>query len=893
MTFWRIMNSLRTLWLRFKMLLQKQPVDRETDAEMRLHVEMQTQQNIADGMNAKDARRAAFREFGSIESLKETCREQRGLRGAETLVGDICFALRMLRKNPGFTIVAVLTLALGIGANTAIFSIINGVLLRPLPYRDPDRLVTVCERNLRRGYPQITVTPANLQAWREQNSVFSELGGEIYESFNLTGFEKPLHVNAARTTPNFFSVFGITPLLGRTFVADDQTNGVERVAVLNYGLWRRCFAGDRQIIGRIITLSGVNYIVVGVMPESFKIFSSPMFGLPTGEVDPEIWVPYEGPMNVATYHFFACFARLKPGVTLSQAQSEMDAIAEGLNQGSPRGPGWGATVQFLQDHIVGSSRPACLLLMAAVGFLLLIACANVANLSLARSLARGREFAIRSALGAARSRLVRQLLVESVILAIIGGCAGVLLARWSLAGLVVFLPAKIPRLNEVRLDGSVLCFSLVVSVLTGLLFGLAPAFTTSTHDLTRRLKDAAIGCSEGRRTNGARGFLVVTQVALAMVLLAGAALMIDSFARLIRVNPGFEPERLISFDVSTTEAAYSLDAKRKRLVKELRARVATLPGVQSAAIVYGLPFGIMLNATCGAAIEGKLSSDSPEKGSVAWRVVSPDYFQTMRVPVKAGRAFSDQLDTPGSSPVVIINEAFAKKYYRDQNPMGRRIQVFTVSTNWNEIVGIVKDMKLTALDKSTGPEIYQPDTQQAPWMFSLVVRSALPLGEVEKMVRAQAAGIDKDLPLFNVRTMGDAINTSVSPHRLTMILVGFFAALALVLTAVGIYGVVSYSVGRRTWEIGIRIALGASRRSVLALILQQGLGLAIFGIAVGMASGLALTRLIASQLFGVSPTDPVIFGAVDTFLMLVMLAACYLPARRATKIDPMVSLRYE
>jgi putative ABC transport system permease protein len=888
------MNSARSLWLRFKTLFQKQRLDQETDAEMRLHVEMQTQQNIADGMNAEDARCAAFREFGSIESLKETCHEQRGFRGAETLVGDIRFALRMLRKNPGFTIVAVLTLGLGIGANTTIFSIINGVLLRPLPYRDPDRLVTVFERNLRRGYPQITVTPANLQAWREQNSVFTELGGEIYESFNLTGLEKPQHVNAARTTPNFFSVFGVTPFLGRTFVADDKTNGAERVAVLNYGLWRRRFAGDSQIIGRTITLSGVNYTVVGVMPPSFKIFPAPVFGLPTGEVDPEIWVPYEGPMNVATYHFFACFARLKPAVTLPQAQSEMDTIAERLNQGSPRGPGWGASVQFLQEHIVGSSRPECLLLMTAVGFLLLIACANVANLSLARSLARDREFAIRSALGAVRSRLFRQMLVEGVVLAIIGGCAGILVARWSLAGLVVFLPAKIPRLNEVRLDGSVLCFSLLVSVLSGVLFGLAPAFTTSTTpDLTRRLKDAATGFSEGKRPNRARGFLVVGEVAMAMVLLAGAGLMITSFARLTRVNPGFEPARLISFDASPPESAYSEEGKRMRLVKLVRARVAALPGVQSAAIVYGLPFGIMLNAMCGAAIEGKLSSDSPEKGSVAWRVVSSDYFQTMRVPVMAGRAFSDRLDTPGSSPVVIIIEAFAKKYYRDQNPIGRRIQVFTISTNWNEIVGIVKDVKLTGLDKATGPEIYQPDTQQAPWMFSLVVRSALPLREVEKMVRAEAAGIDKDLPLFNVRTMDDAINASVSPHRLAMILVGLFAALALVLTAVGLYGVVSYSVGQQTREIGIRIALGASRRSVLALVLQQGLVLAILGVAVGMASGLALTRLIAAQLFGVSPTDPIIFGAVATFLMLVLLSACYLPARRATKVDPMVSLRYE
>jgi putative ABC transport system permease protein len=425
------------------------------------------------------------------------------------------------------------------------------------------------------------------------------------------------------------------------------------------------------------------------------------------------------------------------------------------------------------------------------------------------------------------------------------------------------------------------------------MFGLAPAFVTSRRDLKRWLKEASLGYNEGKRPNQARRLLVVAEVAVAMVLLAGAGLMINSFARLTRVNPGFEPARLISFDVSPPETAYSEDAKRMRLVKELRARLETLPGVQSAAIIYGLPFGTMLNAMCGAAIEGRSSSDSAERGSVAWRVVSPGYFETMRVPILAGRAFSDELDTLNSSSVVIINETFAKKYYRDQNPLGRRIQVFTVSTNWNEVVGVVKNVKLTGLDQITGPEIYQPDTQQAPWMFSLVVRSALPRREIEKMVRAEAAVVDKDLPLFNVRTMDQAIGASVSPHRLTMILVGIFAALALVLTAVGIYGVVSYSVGQRTREIGIRIALGASRRSVLTLVLQQGLVLATLGIGIGMLSGLALTRLIASQLFAVSPTDPVIFSAVGIFLMLVMLIACYLPARRAAKVDPMVSLKYE
>jgi putative ABC transport system permease protein len=887
------MNWLRTIWLRIRALFRKQQLDAAMEEEMRAHIEMQAQENIQTGMSSEEARQAAGRQFGWVESIKETCREQRGLYGAEMLARDVRFALRMLHKNPGFTTVSLLTLALGIGANTAIFSIINAVLLRPLPYRDPDRLVTVCEQNLNRGYSHFTVTPANLQSWREQNTVFAELGGEIFASFNLTGLEKPQHLNAAATTPNFFSIFGVAPLLGRTFAAGDQTNGEHRVAVLSYKFWRTSFAGDRQIVGRKLTLNGVTYTVVGVMPQSFKIFALHTSGLPTGEVEPQLWVPYEGSMNETDYHFFGCFGRLKPGVSFAQAQSEMNAITERNNQGFPRRSGWGAIVQPLREEIIGDSRPACLLLTGAAAFLLLIACANVANLSLARSAARGREFAMRTALGAGRSRLICQLVVESLILAIIGGALGILLARWSLAGLLAFLPARFPRLDEVSLDGRVLGFSLLVSLLTGVAFGLAPAWHVSRRELTGWLKHAAFGYADGPHQRCARDSLVLAEIASVTILLVGAVLLLSSFARLIRVNPGFEPARLISFDVSPPDNPYADDAKRLRLVKQLRTQVGALPGVDSAAIVYGLPFGTMLNATCGARVEGWPDSQPHPKGAIAWRVVSPGYFGMMRVPVLAGRSFSEDLDRSDSPPVSIINEAFARKYFRNQNPVGRRIQIFTVSTNWTQVVAVVKDQKLTGLDAPAVPEIYQPDSQQAPWMFSLVVRSSFPLSQISKMVQDQAAQIDKDLPLFNARTMDQSISSSVSPHRLTMLLTGIFAALALTLTAVGIYGVVSYSVGQRTREIGIRIALGASSGSVLALVLRQGFWLAILGIAIGLVTGLALTRLIANQLFGVSPADPPTFGFVSIFVMLVMLAASYLPARRATKVDPMVSLRYE
>jgi predicted permease len=808
-------------------------------------------------------------------------------------MNDLKFAFRQLLKNPGFTAVAVLTLGLGIGANTAIFSVINGVLLRPLPYRDPDRLVTVCQSSIKRGFSQVLVTPATLRDWREQNLVFEELGGQIYESVNLTGIERPEHVHAAWTTANYFSVFGVPPLMGRTFIAEDNPPG-HRVVVLSYGLWLRSFGGDRRVIGKSITLNGLNYVVVGVMPPDFRIYQpAPVFGLPTGDVQPQLWVPHPGSMTERTNHFFLAFARLKAGVTAAQAQSELCTISERLSQEWPSQKDWGASVQPLNEQIVGGSRPALRLLLGAVAFVLLIACANVANLSLARSVARRKEFAVRSALGAARSRLVHQLLVESTTLAVLGGGLGVLLARWGLAGLMALQPASLPRLDEIRLDGSVLSFTLLVSLLTGLMFGLAPAIQPSKPDLNEALKEGGHGCAEGRHRQRVRAILVVAEVALAMMLLAGAGLMINSFVRFSRINPGFEPEQLVTFDFSLSGGAYAEDSQRISLVRQLRDRVQAKPGIGSVATVYGLPFGTMLNAVVGAIIDGRPESESRARARAALRVVSSDYFRTMGVPLLAGRAFSDELDTLNSPPALIINETFARKYFPGEDPVGRRIQLFTLSSNWHEIVGVIKDVKLTGLDAPATPEVYQSDLQSGVWMFSLVVRSTLPLREIEKMVRAEAAALDKELPTFNVRTMEQAISTSVAPRRFIMMLIGLFAALALMLTAVGIYGVVSFSVSQQTREIGIRIALGAPRRTVLGHVLRQGTVVALVGIAIGLAGSFGLTRLIANQLFGVSATDPTTFVIVATLLMLVTLTACYLPARRATKVDPMAALRHE
>jgi putative ABC transport system permease protein len=888
------MIQFRTFLNRFRSLGQRRAVKQEIDEELRFHLEQRTAENIASGMTPGEAAREARKRFGNLQSVREECRELRGATFGETTLQDVRFGLRKLSKSPGFASVAVLTLALGIGANTAIFSVINNVLLRPLPYHDPDRLVTVSESNPKLGYPQITVTPGMLRLWREQNSEFAELGGEIYQSLNMTGGEKPEHVHAASTTPNFFTVFGVPPLLGRTFVASDKPPGGNRVVVLSYGLWQRSFAGNRDVIGKAITLSGMTYAVVGVMPKEFRIFNPPaIFGLPTGNVQPQLWTPYPGSMDEMGAHFFLGFGRLKAGVPLARAQAELTALSWRLRTDSPAQKDWGASVQPLKEQIVSGARPALRLLLAAVGFVLLIACANVANLSLARSAARGNEFAVRAALGADRSRLIRQLLVESAILAVLGGALGVLLARASLAGLVALQPANLPRLDEIQLDKTVLFFTLAISVATALLFGLVPALQASQPDFNASLKDNGRSSSEGVRRKTARGVLVVAEVALAMILMAGAGLMISSFARLIRVAPGFAPEQLTTFDFSPDVGDYTDPLKRGMLSQRIRDKVRALPGVKSVATVYGLPFGTMLNSLCGSWIEGRPTTDPRERATAAWRVVSPGYFKTMNVPVVAGRGFSQETDTANSPPVVAINQAFARKYFAGENPVGKRIQVFTVSSNWNEIVGVVEDVKLTGLNAPTAPEIYQPDSQQAPWMFSLVVRSSLPARQIESFVRTEVSALDKGLVPFNVRTMARAISGSVAPQRFTTILIGLFAALALTLTVVGIYGVVSYSVSQQTREFGIRLALGASRWSVLSLVLRQGMVLAAAGICIGLAGSFALTSLIAAQLFEIKANDPVNFAVVALLLALVTLTACYLPARRAAKVDPLVALRYE
>jgi predicted permease len=814
----------------------------------------------------------------------------------ESLWQDFRYAGRGLRKSPGFAAAAVLTLALGIGANTAIFSLINSLLLRPLPYRDSDRLVTVCESNLKRGYVQIKAAPANLRDWRERNSVFQELGGQVYAPVTLNGVQRPEHLNAGLATENLFSIFGVPPLLGRTFVAEDLPHGgaPANVAVLSYGLWQRSFGGDRAIIGKRMALDGWQYLVVGVMPPGFEIYPpAAVFGVPTGNAaQPDLWIPYFVPMDDRISRQFVGFARLKPDITLNQARAEMDVIVDQIKRDYPTQKDWGVSVQPLKEQIVGSARGALRLLLVAVGLVLLIACANVANLSLARSAARRREFAIRSALGALRLRLARQLAVESLLLALLGGAVGTLLAYAGLKGFLVFQPANIPRLSEVGLDGTVLGFTLMISVLTGVIFGLAPVMQVSRRNQNDSLKEASRGSGEGRDQKQARYLLVVAEVSLAMILLAVAGLLINSFVRLTHVRPGFEPERLMLFNAALPSPRYNGDSKRMNLMARIRDQLQVQPGVKSVCTAFGLPFGTMLNSLIGVTVEGRPATEG-ERLPASSRLVSPGYFETMQLPLLLGRTFSEKLDTVNSRPVAIINEAFFRNNFAGENPLGKRIRLYPISTNWHEIVGVVKNVKLTALDRPAQAEVYEPDSQSAPWRFTIALCCSLPPAQVEKMVRREVAAIDKDLPLFNVRTMDQAIATSVASRRFVMLLVGLFAALALMLTAVGIHGVLSYTVSQQTREIGIRMALGASRRLVLKEMLRQGMIGALLGAGIGLIGSLLLARLIASQLFGITATDPLTFAVVIVLLLLVAVIAAYLPARRATKVDPIVTLRAE
>ena len=781
----------------------------------------------------------------------------------------------------------MLALGLGIGANTAIFSLINAFLLRPMPYRDSERLVWVQQNILKSGAAGAVAYPDFVE-WKRQNHVFAELAAIQFDQFNVTGPEEAERILGARVSAGFFPLLGVSPTRGRAFLPEEDSPGGNRVVILSQGLWQRRFGSQPDILGQALTLNGTSYTIVGIMPADFRF-------PPTCE----LWTPLALDVNRAGWgnHFLAAIAGLKPGVGLGKAQAEMATIARRLEQQYPdSNAGWGVTVVPLHEFLVRESRPALFTLLVAVVFVLLIACANVANLLLARAAARTKEIAIRLALGAGRFRIIRQMLTESVLVSMLGGAVGLLLALWGTRLLATAMPFYLLSLQTVRIDGYVLAFTLLISVLTGLIFGLAPALQVSKGALNETLKEGGRRSAPGGSRGRLRGILVVSEVALALMLLVGAGLLMKSFARLQQVNPGFRSEKVLTMEMSLPPARYSKPFQRAAFYRQLLEKIATLPGVQSAGAVTQLPLGGR-SSTRAFAIEGR-PAPPPGQGErigAGHRVVTPGYFRAMSIPLRRGRQFTDQ-DAEGAPGVVLINETMARRWWPNEDPLGKRIALYTSPQTvgpWLQIVGIVGDVKHRGLAAEIDPEMYLPHMQTFSAAMFVAVRTVADPASMAAAVRAQVRALDRDLPVSSIRTMEKVLADAVAQPRLRVWLLGGFAALALILAVMGLYGVISYSVTQRTHELGVRMALGAQTPDLLRLVVAQGMLVTLIGLGIGLAGAFALTRLLASLLFSVSATDAAIFTAVPLLLALVALAATAIPARRAARLDPMTALRYE
>jgi putative ABC transport system permease protein len=808
-----------------------------------------------------------------------------------TLWQDIRFGVRMLMNKPGVAVLAVIALALGIGASTAIFSVVNTVLLRALPYPNSDRLVMIWEQNRPRSRDRNVISPANFLDWREQNKVFEDMSALFGSTYNLTGLGNPEEVSGMAASTSLFDVLGSHAMLGRTFTQDDGVPGKDNVAVLTYGFWQKHFGGDQNVVGKSFALNGVPITVVGVMPKGFDFFVKENSNI---KKNPEFWLPIAFSQNsrVRGGRSLSAVGVLKPGVTIDQARAEMNALGARLEQQYPDfNKGWGITLVPLHTQFAGDLKPALMILLIAVGFVLLIACANVANLLMARSVARQKEFAIRTALGAGRLRLLRQLLTESVLLALAGCAIGLLVARWGMDALLAISPRDLLSFTSVSIDKRVLGFALALSVLTSLIFGLLPALEASRPNTNESLKEGGRGTTGGR-AHRVLNWFVVAQVALSLMLLIGSGLMIKSLMRLQSVDPGFDPNNVQTVSVTLPRARYTEPPKRIEFFQQLLARVRQLPGVRAAGAASAPPF-MGLGAATGFDIEGQPALPAAQKAVTDVRVVDQDYFKTMGIPLLKGRAFTDREETQ-QSRVVIISETLAQQYFGNENPLGKRITIDMKEQNEpSEIIGVVGDVKMKGLDIATRPMVYWPHAELPYLSMTLLVRTnegtAGIAGSLEREVRA----LDKDQPISDVRTMNEWLSDSIARARFATFLLGIFAVVALMLASLGIYGVMAYSVTQRTNEIGIRMALGATRGNVILMVLRRGLVLAVSGVAIGLIGSLGLTRLLAGLLFGVSVTDPAIFGLVPILLLAFALLAVFLPARRATRVDPLVALRYE
>jgi predicted permease len=806
------------------------------------------------------------------------------------MLQDFRYALRQLRKSPGFTLVTVLAIALGVGANTAIFSVVNAVLLRPLPYQDADRLVTILHQG------NNPVAPANYLDWRNQNHVFESMGAAENWTPNLSGTRQAESVNGLQLSSSILPMLGVQPMLGRFFAADEEQSGKEHEVILSYRLWQRLCGGDADVLGRSINLQGEPYTVVGVMPASFQF-------APFWATKAELWAPLALGERAASResNSLRVFARLKPGVSLEQARSEMATLTGRLERQFP-GTNRDVTVQLLKEKVVGDTRPALLILLGAVSFVLLIACANVAHMLLARTASRQKEIAVRTALGAERWRIVQQFLAESAVLAVLGGSAGLALALWGVRMLKALIPASIPRVDAIGLDGRVLLFTVVVSILAGIAFGIVPALQASGVNLRDALQETGRGSGESLRRNRLRSVLVASEFALALLLMIGAGLMIRTFFALRAIDPGFQPHHLVSAEVSLAGSGEAAPQKRLAFYQQMLQRVGALPGVESVSAInhlplngdlWGLPFKI----------EGRPLPLPGESPGAIYRVILPGYFRTMKISLLGGRdiAESDNLNAPG---VVIVNHSLAQLYWPGQNPIGKRITLDDQLKNpaWFTVIGVTQDAKQDDWAGKPWPEMYLPMLQQRKYLqdpsghyeyMTLVARTAGDPNAVVNDIKTAIAGLDRNVAVSEVVTMDQVVDEANAQPRFELWLLAGFALVAVVLAALGIYGVMSYLVSRRTHELGVRMALGAAQGDVVKLVVKQAMMLAAAGSACGLAAAILLTRLMTGLLYGVRATDPLTFAGVAVIVCVVGLLASYIPARRATRVDPVTALRCE
>ncbi len=888
------MRPMRRFLARLTNFVDRRPKDGRLNEEIKEHIALQTAEYLRAGLAPAEARRQAVLKFGAVEAIKEDYRAERGLLFIDTLLQDLHYGLRMLRKSPGFTAVAILTLALGIGANTAIYSFVYGVLLAPLPYHDASKLVVLNETTPRVG--NVSVSYPNFLDWRAQCRSFSQMAYVEQVSFNLAGagVSQPENIQGDSVSPNFLSMMGVRPFLGRDFAPAEGQSGTQRVLLLSYQLWQSHFGADRDVVGRSITLDGNDFVIIGVLPPDYRSLDTIDVMLPIG-----VWATNNPSATERGQRGdSSVVGRLAPGASLTQARAEMEGIAARLAKEYPEANDqFGVRLRPIRDSFVGDLQTEILVLFAAVMFVLLIASANVANLFLVRGAARSKEIAIRIAIGASRSRIIRQLLTESFVLAFLGGILGLAFALAGIRLITRLIPQETLGGASIGLNGAVLLFTAGVVVLAALFFGMAPAAHSAKREVQAELKEGGRTASVGAAQNRLRGTLAVAEISLALVLLAGAGLMLKSLYRLVNVNPGFQPDRVLTMEMYLSSQRYSQDPAVLNFWRQVLDAVRALPGVQSVALGNHIPLTDHHGRT-DITIEGMAL---PKPGSFPHpdvHTVSPDYVRTLGMVLQRGRTFTDA-DNETAPLVALVNDKLARQYWPNQDPVGKRFmwgRFNPASKNppkWVTVVGVVDDTKMYGLANPSRLEVYDPLRQDVNNDMDLLVKSRIDPSALTSEIRSVVAAVDKDQPIFAIATMNKILSDGVSAPRLTLLLLGLFSALAVILAAIGIYGVISYSVAQRTHEIGVRMTLGAQPPDVLRMILGQGGKIALVGIVIGIVVAFGLTRLMSGLLFSVSPSDPATFAAVAGLVGLVAIFACYIPARRAMRVDPIVALRHE